>query len=368
MTALVVGLDGGGTGTRCVVATLSGEITGRGYGGAANALSSPDPALSLGTALRTALDGLDPARVVGGVLALAGARSAPERATAVADSAWRAVGLTGRPRVVPDTLAAFAGATGEPSGTVLVAGTGATAVRIEDRRVTRWADGYGWLLGDEGSGTWIGLRAVRAVLACLDGRAGPTALRAAVLGRVMEGGAPVEAGTDGTPVRVVKDGVSAGTGAGGMPVRAARNGMSVGAVGDDVPIGWLVGVVEAGVAREGPGWLARLAPVVEDAARAGDATASGILDKAAFRLTETVLALGPGAGPLVVAGSLLTGPTLLAERVRALLPGPVLTTRDGAAGAAALALHTLSPGTAEAAHLRLLTEGIPTGRTTEETA
>ncbi|MFF4985885.1 N-acetylglucosamine kinase [Streptosporangium saharense] len=347
MTALVVGLDGGGTGTRCVVATLSGEITGRGYGGAANALSSPDPALSLGTALRTALDGLDPARVVGGVLALAGARSAPERATAVADSAWRAAGLTGRPRVVPDTLAAFAGATGEPSGTVLVAGTGATAVRIEDRRVTRWADGYGWLLGDEGSGTWIGLRAVRAVLACLDGRAGPTALREAVLGRVSGDSTPVEAGTGGTPVR------------------AARGGVSV---GGDVSIGWLVGVVEAGVAREGPGWLARLAPVVEDAARAGDATASGILDKAAFRLTETVLTLGPGAGPLVVAGSLLTGPTLLAERVRALLPGPVLTTRDGAAGAAALALHTLSPGTAEAAHLRLLTEGIPTGRTTEETA
>ncbi|MBB4919958.1 N-acetylglucosamine kinase [Streptosporangium saharense] len=377
MTALVVGLDGGGTGTRCVVATLSGEITGRGYGGAANALSSPDPALSLGTALRTALDGLDPARVVGGVLALAGARSAPERATAVADSAWRAVGLAGRPRVVPDTLAAFAGATGEPSGTVLVAGTGATAVRIEDRRVTRWADGYGWLLGDEGSGTWIGLRAVRAVLACLDGRAGPTALREAVLGRVSRDSTPVEAGTGGTPVRVLKDGVSAGavkggvsagTGAGGMPVRAARDGMSVGAAGGDVSIGWLVGVVEAGVAREGPGWLARLAPVVEDAARAGDATASGILDKAAFRLTETVLALGPGAGPLVVAGSLLTGPTLLAGRVRALLPGPVLTTRDGAAGAAALALRTLSPGTAEAAHLRLLTEGPPAGRTTEETA
>lgn len=346
MTALVVGLDGGGTGTRCVVATLSGEITGRGYGGAANALSSPDPVLSLATALRAALGGLDPARVVGGVLALAGARSAPERATAVADSAWRAVGLAGRPRVVPDTLAAFAGATREPSGTVLVAGTGATAVRIEDRRATRWADGYGWLLGDEGSGTWIGLRAVRAVLACLDGRAGPTALREAVLGRVVEGSTPVEAV------------------AGGMPVRAARDGAAVEAVGGDVSIGWLVGAVEAGVAREGPGWLARLAPVVEDAARAGDTTAAGILDKAALRLTETVLTLGPGTGPLVLAGSLLTGPTLLAGRVRALLPGPVLTTRDGAAGAAALALHTLSPGTADPAHLRLLTEGPPIGRTT----
>ncbi|MER7134043.1 hypothetical protein ABT338_34190, partial [Streptosporangium saharense] len=173
----------------------------------------------------------------------------------------------------------------------------------------------------------------------------------------------------GMPVGAARDGMPVGAARDGMPVGAARDdGGPVEAAGGDVSVGWLVGVVEAGVAREGPGWLARLAPVVEDAARAGDATATGILDKAAFQLTGTVLTLGPGAGPLVVAGSLLTGPTLLAGRVRALLPGPVLTTRDGAAGAAALALHALSPGTAGPAHLRLLIESLPIGGTTEETA
>ncbi|MEV8635473.1 BadF/BadG/BcrA/BcrD ATPase family protein [Streptosporangium sp. NPDC051023] len=308
MTRLVIGVDGGGTSTRCVLATESGEVVGRGYGGAANALSATDPGGSLRAALLAALGGLDPARVAGGVLGLAGADSAPERAEAVAAEAWCATGLAGRPEVVPDMLVAFAGATREPSGAVLVAGTGAVAARIEDRRVVRRADGYGWLLGDEGSGAWIGLRAVRAALASLDGRAGPTALCEAVLG-------------DPAP--------------------------------RDASIRWIVGAVGAGVAEDGPSWLARLAPAVESAARAGDETAAEILREAALRLTRTVLSLGPGPGPLVLAGSLLTGPTLLAARVRAGLPGTVVTARDGAAGAAALALHALSPR-ACAAHLRLI--------------
>lgn len=308
MTTLVIGVDGGGTSTRCVVATESGEVAGRGYGEAANALSAADPGGSLRAALRAALGDLDPARVSAGLFGLAGADSAPGRAQAIASSAWHAVGLAGRPAVVPDLLVAFAGATEEPSGTVLVAGTGAGAARIEDRRVARGADGYGWLLGDEGAGTWIGRRAVRAVLASLDGRAGPTALCEALLG-------------EETP--------------------------------RDAPIRWLVNMVHTGVAEAGPSWLARLAPTVEAAAGAGDATAAEILDEAARRLDRTVRSLGPGPGPLVLAGSLLTEPTLLSARVRARLPGTVITARDGAAGAAALALHAAGPG-ALAVHRRLI--------------
>ncbi|MEV7014004.1 BadF/BadG/BcrA/BcrD ATPase family protein [Streptosporangium sp. NPDC051022] len=312
MTALVIGVDGGGTSTRCVVATVSGEIVGRGYGGAANPLSAADPAGSLHTALRAALTGLDPALVATGVFGLAGADTAPEPAEAIAAEAWRAAGPAGRPTVVPDILVAFCGATEEPSGTALVAGTGAVAARIEDRRVTGRADGYGWLLGDEGSGTWIGRRAVRAVLATLDGRAGPTALREAVLARA--------AVDDATALRLVK-------------------------------------AVHMGVAEAGPSWLARLAPVVETAARAGDATATEILDEAARRLIGTVRSLGPVSGPLVLTGSLLTEPTLLSVKVRAGLPGTAIAARDGAAGAAALALHAAGLGGASgvlAAHRRLI--------------
>lgn len=343
MTTLVIGVDGGGTSTRCVVATDSGEVAGRGYGGGANALSATAPGVSLRSALREALGDLDPARVTAGVFGLAGADSARERAESIAVEAWRSAGLSGRPAVVPDMLVAFAGATDEPSGTVLIAGTGAVAARIEDRRIVRRADGYGWLLGDQGSGTWIGRRAVQAVLASLDGRAGPTALCGAVLGDLMSGG--VSGGA------VHREGT--GTGPGEAP-------------SCDTPIRWLVNTVHAGVAETGPSWLARLAPVVEAAAGAGDATAAEILQEAARRLTGTVRSLGPGPGPLVLAGSLLTEPTLLAARVRAGLPGAVITARDGAAGAAALALHATGPpagrtagrdADARAAHRRLIRDG-----------
>ncbi|MFF5205662.1 N-acetylglucosamine kinase [Streptosporangium sp. NPDC000396] len=312
MTTLVIGVDGGGTSTRCVVATESGQVAGRGYGQGANTLSAADPGGSLRAALRTALGDLDPGLVAGGVFGLAGAGSAREQAEALVTEVWRTAGLPGRPAVVPDMLAAFAGATEEPAGTVLIAGTGAVAARVEGRQVTGRADGYGWLLGDEGSGTWIGRRAVQAVLASLDGRAGPTALRGGIL-------------DDTSPQRIVS-------------------------------------MVHEGVAEAGPAWLARLAPSVESAARAGDAAALAILQEAARSLVGTARSLGPDSGPLVLAGSLLTEPTLLAAKVRAELDGAgavahgtVITARDSAAGAAALALHGISPRPL-AAHRRLIAQ------------
>ncbi|MFG1752453.1 N-acetylglucosamine kinase [Streptosporangium sandarakinum] len=327
MTALVIGVDGGGTSTRCVVATVSGEVAGRGYGGGSNILSSADPGGSLRGALLAALAGLDPGEVTAGVFGLAGGDSARERTEAVAAEAWRAAGLPGRPSVVSDALAAFAGATAEASGAVLIAGTGAVAARIDDRRVTGRADGYGWLLGDEGSGTWIGRRAVRAVLASVDGRAAPTAL----LGCFGDAAEPA-------PSRSPEQ-------AGPGPLGSAPSAQEI------------VRLVHAGIAESGPAWLARLAPAVEAAARDGDAAATAILDEAARRLAATVGALGPVSGPLVLAGSLLTEPTLLAGKVRAGLAGTVVTARDSAAGAAALALHAAGAGAVPdplAAHRRLI--------------
>ncbi|MGV9601065.1 N-acetylglucosamine kinase [Streptosporangium sandarakinum] len=339
MTALVIGVDGGGTSTRCVVATVSGEVAGRGYGGGSNILSSADPGGSLRGALLAALAGLDPGEVTAGVFGLAGGDSARERTEAVAAEAWRAAGLAGRPSVVSDVLVAFAGATAEASGAVLIAGTGAVAARIDDRRVTGRADGYGWLLGDEGSGTWIGRRAVRAVLASADGRAAPTALLGCF------GGDAAEPEPSRSPEQAERGRAAPGPLGSAGPTPSAPSAQEI------------VRLVHAGIAESGPAWLARLAPAVEAAARDGDAAATAILDEAARRLAATVGALGPVSGPLVLAGSLLTEPTLLAGKVRAGLAGTVITARDSAAGAAALALHAAGPGTVPdplAAHRRLI--------------
>ena len=82
-------------------------------------------------------------------------------------TAVRPAGLPVRPRLVSDLAVAFSSATPAPEGYVLVAGTGAVAGRLVAGELLERRDGWGWLLGDEGSGFWLGREAVRATLARL---------------------------------------------------------------------------------------------------------------------------------------------------------------------------------------------------------
>ena len=333
---LVLGVDAGGTGTRAVVATLDGEVVGRGSGGGANPNSARDPAGALVEALRAALadvePGLDPGRVAAGgriaagVLGLAGSGAAGRtRAEQLAAQAWARVGLTARHTVVTDLAVAFAAATPRPDGALLLAGTGAVSALLRDRAVVRRCDGYGWLVGDEGSGVWLGREAVRAVLAALDGRAEDTSLVRGVASALLCDGGDGRDGRDG-------DGDQ------------DRHGLAQ----------RIVGAVHAGE----PARLGALAPVLDAAARTGDPVALRIVAEGAERLLGSALALGPPDpdAPFVLAGSLLTRQTQLAARVRdglaaAGVAAPVAA-EDGAAGAAALALRGL--GADDTAHTRLL--------------
>lgn len=89
-----------------------------------------------------------------------------------------------------DAVTAYAGALGERPGAVLAAGTGLIAVGT-DLRGWRRADGWGHLLGDCGSGAWIGRAGLEAALRAYDGReGGSAALREraeAVFGAPMSG-------------------------------------------------------------------------------------------------------------------------------------------------------------------------------------
>ncbi|HEY8530717.1 MAG TPA: BadF/BadG/BcrA/BcrD ATPase family protein, partial [Limnochorda sp.] len=101
--------------------------------------------------------------------------------------------------VVHDGVAALlAGTLGEP-GVLLLAGTGSLALALgPDGREIR-AGGWGYLLGDEGSGYWIGREAIRAALRAEDGRGPATSLtrrlcRAAGVERVSDLVGPVHRG------------------------------------------------------------------------------------------------------------------------------------------------------------------------------
>src|SRR5262245_38493319 len=64
MASVAVGIEAGAWKTHAVAVALKGAGIGRGAGGGANLLSSPDPAGSIGAALAEALAGGTPAAVV----------------------------------------------------------------------------------------------------------------------------------------------------------------------------------------------------------------------------------------------------------------------------------------------------------------
>ncbi|MEV0329421.1 BadF/BadG/BcrA/BcrD ATPase family protein [Micromonospora echinospora] len=305
-SALVVGADCGGSATRVVVATPDGRIVGRGRAGAGNPVARPpaDAAAALVAAVREALAGRDPARVARAVVALAG-RSALDRPAVAAcyADAWRATGLRCPPRTVGDAVAAFAAGTPAPSGTVLIAGTGAVAARIIEHSVAHTADGLGWLLGDEGGGFWLGLEAARLTARALT------------------------AGQDRTGPLV--DAVS-------TAVRVAAP------AGDPTGDGFVTAFYALPRHR-----VAGLAPLVLDAVRAGDADAHRLIETAADRLAATVHAVAPGAEPLVLAGGLLTGPPEIRAALLARLQRPATIAGDPAEAAAWLAARDLTPTAAE---------------------
>lgn len=322
---LVLGGDLGGTSTRILIASHDGTVVGRGAAGGGNPTSHPaSAAAALGQALRQALAGIDPATVGAAVIGAAGgsALSKPE-VRAQFDAAWSGAGLTCRADYIGDLEVAFASGTSEPDGTVLIAGTGSAAGTVVDHRLTRTADGHGWLLGDDGSGFWLGREAVRSVLRALDLGESPGPLATAVIAELLPDGG--SAPSPGRP--------------GFSPLR------------DD-----LVRAVNS----QPPVMLAALARTVVTAYDAGDATAQALVKRAAELLTETVSRIrsADDTRPLVLAGSVAGEDSPVGQALRKAVherfAGEVRTARDGVGGATWLALSTLNPTLATpTSHTRL---------------
>ncbi|MFJ8159717.1 N-acetylglucosamine kinase [Streptomyces sp. NPDC096136] len=306
---LVLGIDGGGSGLRAVVAAVGGgPALATAKAGAANVRSVPEPVLTerLARVVGRVLPPGRPADVVSVVAGFAGA-GVPGRAgdggQRLAVRALRAAlarhgCAPAHLRVAADSEIAFAAAPGcPPDGLAVIAGTGAAATRMRGHRLAATADGCGWLTGDDGSGFWIAREGVRRALRAVDGR-GPATLLAPRLAEAF--GAPAD---DPASVRFA--------------------------------------LVDGALAPADPLRLARHCPLVVRAAADGDAVAGRILDEAADLLAESTAALRPRPGePLVTVGGLLgpRGPLLdrFTDRVRGwgLAPYPV---RDGLHGAVALA-------------------------------
>lgn len=297
-------LDAGGTSTRASIVDAAGTCLGFGASGPGNPVSSgiERATSSLVDATSRALAGLSATvdELAGASVAMAGGSM-----NMPLDAIQAGLGTFGlqNPAVIEsDLLAMYLSGTHHPDGFALISGTGAICARVEQFTTSRVADGLGWLLGDHGSGYWIGQRVALAVVGALDERAAPTLMTPALLERLA------------------------------VPRSNSRF------EGRPAELRSLLAEVYA----LRPIQLASFATIAFDATEQGDPIAAEILHRAgsellhslsAVRLTETTL-------PLVIGGSILRQGSPVARTVEEALAGTdIIRVDDGLAGAASMVLR-----------------------------
>lgn len=180
-TALLLGVDGGGTGCRARLADLNGQVWGEGSAGPANIRFGLKE--SFAAVMRATDECLEQAGLtladteIVACLALAGASEPTHLAAA------RAYNLPFAHTILTtDAHAACVGAHGGRNGGIIIIGTGSVGWGIVGGREYR-VGGWGFPVSDEGSGAWLGCEAARRVLWAYDGRTPWTGLLKRVLER-----------------------------------------------------------------------------------------------------------------------------------------------------------------------------------------
>ena len=276
----VLGVDGGQTSTLAVVADEEGSLLGAGRGGPSNHLEEPGGPERLRRSLSDAVFGaLDAAALRGATIAAAccGMTGGGELVTQY----LRDITYVRSIRIEHDALTALAGGTGGGPGVVVIAGTGSVAFGMDasGRRVS--VGGWGYVMGDEGSGNDVAIRALRAATSAADGRLPPTTLVQTIpahfgvedlraLHRLIYSG-QIERPRLAEIARVVGEAADAGD----LPSRAILGSAAVdlaiaatavisqlGALDREIPVVYAGGVFRAGdhVLRPFADALARLAP------------------------------------------------------------------------------------------------------------
>jgi len=186
----VLGIDAGGTKTVCLLADAEGRIVAEARGGGANLQASGE--LEVEKVLHGVMEQAIGDREVRPdvvCLGIAGV-DRPTDADAVR-GIMRRLGFKSRTLIVNDALVALVAGVGDSAGVVLVAGTGSIAYGRDGSGRAARSGGWGYLLGDEGGGFWIGRSALAAVVRQFDGRGPATMLTDLVLTE-MHLGSPTE--------------------------------------------------------------------------------------------------------------------------------------------------------------------------------
>lgn len=247
VSEIFVGVDGGATKTFAVAADREGRIVGVGEGGPSNYhIVGLDSAVqNINDAIRQAITtvGRDTADAV--TLGLAGMDTMHDFCLFEEEAVPKVIGR--RVFVRHDAEIALVGATvGEP-GVIVIAGTGSVAGARNRRGEYARCGGWGYIVGDEGSAFYIAREGLRAVLWAFDGRGKPTVLAEKLL----------------------------------LTLSISSS--------DEI-------VRRLYVEKMNVSDIAKLAPIVTEAAREGDEVAREIVEEAARQLTLHVIALVDGLG------------------------------------------------------------------------
>jgi len=316
MRRVLLAIDVGGSTSRAHLVDPAGRCLGQGRNRGGNpASNTPEEAAAaiISAAEAAVADaGGGPFHIAVALIALAGPQA--HVALRQLEVAFGRMGLRGPIVFSGDLLAMFASVTAASAGYCVVAGTGAGVVRIRDGEIERVVDAAGWLLGDFGSGYWLGHEAARAVAAELDGRGEATALTPALLAAL---------GIDAADTRQL--------------------------LGRPAPLRHLIDAIYALRPIE----LARFAPLV--VARPKDPVARRLVAAAERHLADSfALAFEPVVpGPIALGGGVISHlsglPAALADVVRSAGALPdIRPVADGSVGAIVLALRALDIAVDEA--------------------
>ncbi|HVU10036.1 MAG TPA: BadF/BadG/BcrA/BcrD ATPase family protein [Phototrophicaceae bacterium] len=171
----VLAVDGGQSSTLALLAQRDGTIIAAGRGGPSNHYNEPGGPQRLESALRdSTADALKSAGQLSESVShiCLGMSGIHIQAKIITEGLFPNTSV----ELLHDAVTALAGASIAQPGVIVIAGTGAVAYgRLASGEDAR-SGGWGYLIGDEGSGYWIGIEAIRMACQASDGRGEATML------------------------------------------------------------------------------------------------------------------------------------------------------------------------------------------------
>lgn len=169
----VIGVDGGGTKTIAALSNLEGKILKIAKAGPSNPRNLPIEKIvfNIAKAIKNVSEDIKKEKIISIFITLAAVQEEYKREKEkIKKGILKILGksLKAKIEIGSDQVAAFKSGTDQEDGLVLISGTGAVCHGWWKSREAK-VSGWGWL-NDEGSGFWVGQRALQAVLRELDGR------------------------------------------------------------------------------------------------------------------------------------------------------------------------------------------------------